>query len=116
NVTGTFTSHSGVTVRRVVPVAIRGCSEAPVISRLRARPRRFRRRTVLSWWLSEAGRRTTVSVQRLAHGEWRELRRLRASARAGANSTRVSGRRLRAGRYRFLLRAEGPGAFVSRAR
>ena len=29
---------------------------------------------------------------------------------------RVSGRRLRPGRYRFVLRAEGPGDFVSRAR
>jgi hypothetical protein len=116
NVTGTFTSHSGDTVERVLPIAIRGCAEAPLITRPRARPRRFRRRTLLSWRLSEAGRRTTVSVQRLRGGEWRELRRLRGPARAGGNRLRVSGRRLHPGRYRFVLRAEGPGAFVSRAR
>ena len=115
-VKGTFTSHAGETVTALVPVAIQGCVERPAITGLRARPRRFRRRTTLSWRLSQPATRTTVSVQRLRRSGWRELRTLVASGRAGRNALRISGRRLRPGRYRFVLRAEGPNRLLSRSR
>jgi hypothetical protein len=115
-VKGTFTSHAGETARRTVPVEISRCAARPVISRLRARPRRFRRRTVLSWRLSQAVPRTSISVQRLGRGGWRELRRLRGPGSAGRNSLRLSGRRLRPGRYRFVAQAKGRTGMLSRAR
>jgi hypothetical protein len=114
SLTGTFTSHAGDRVTRILPVEISGCAVRPVISRARARPRRFRRRTVLRWRLSQAAGRTSVSVQRLGRSGWRELRILAASGRLGSNSLRISGRRLRPGRYRFVLRVEG--RMLSRSR
>jgi hypothetical protein len=113
--TGTFASHAGDRVTRTVPVDISGCSARPVISRLRARPRRFRRRTILSWQLSQPAARSSVSVQRLGRRGWRELRTLSASGRIGRNSLRLSGRRLRPGRYRFVVRATGRGGMLSRS-
>jgi hypothetical protein len=114
SLTGTFTSHAGETVRRTLPVDISGCAVRPVISRVRAKPRRFRRRTVLKWRLSQPASRTSVSVQRLGRSGWRELRTLAGPGRVGGNSLRISGRRLRPGRYRFVLRAEG--RMLSRSR
>jgi hypothetical protein len=111
-VTGTFESHAGDRVTRTVPITIAGCAVRPVISRLRARPRRFRRRTTLTWRLSAPAVRTSVSVQRLSRRGWHELRTLRASG----NSLRISGRRLRPGRYRFVVRARGSGGMLSRSR
>jgi hypothetical protein len=113
---GTFDSHAGDRVTRSLPVEIAGCPVRPVISRVRARPRRFRRRTVLRWRLSGAAGRTSVSVQRLGRSGWRELRTLTAPGRVGSNSLRISGRRLRPGRYRFVLRASGRGGMLSRSR
>jgi hypothetical protein len=115
-VAGTFTSHSDEESRTVVPVEIAGCPARPVISDLRVSPRRFRARANLRWRLSRASRRTSVSVQRLARGRWRELRRLAGPGHAGENSLRVDGRRLRPGRYRFVLRAYGQEGLASRAR
>jgi hypothetical protein len=116
SLSGTFTSHAGDRVTRSLPVQISGCPVRPVISRVRVRPRRFRRRTILGWRLSEAAGRTTASVQRLGRSGWRELRTLTAPGRVGSNSLRISGRRLRPGRYRFVLRASGRGGMLSRSR
>ena len=116
SVTSTFTSHAGDTVTRVMPIDIAGCPERPVISRPRARPRRFRRRTVLSWSLSEPARRTSVTVERLERSDWRALRTLAGPGRAGRNALAISGRRLRPGRYRFVLRARGRNGLLSYSR
>jgi hypothetical protein len=114
--TGSFTSHAGDRVTRTVPIDIADCAERPVISKLRTRPRRFRRRTTVRWRLSQPASRTSVSVQRLGRAGWRELRTLDGPGRLGANSLRISARRLRPGRYRFVLRAEGRGGMLSRSR
>jgi len=112
---GVFESHAGDRVQRRVPVQVAGCAVRPVISRVRIRPRRFRRRALLRWRLSQPVSRTSVSVQRLRRGEWLELRTLRGPGRAGLNSMRISGRRLRPGRYRFVLRARGRDGMLSRS-
>jgi hypothetical protein len=114
--TGSFTSHAGDRVTRTVPIETAGCAERPVISKLRAKPRRFRRRTTVRWRLSQPASRTNVSVQRLGRSGWRELRTAAGPGRLGANSLRISGRRLRPGHYRFVLRAEGRGGMISRSR
>lgn len=104
---GVFDSHAGGRVTRTQQVQIAGCPVRPLISRVRLRPRRFRRRTVLRWRLSQPAGRTSVSVQRLGREGWRELRVLAGPGRVGKDSLRISGRRLRPGRYRFVLRASG---------
>jgi hypothetical protein len=116
SVTGSFTSHEGEHVTSDVPIEVTGCPGRPVVLGLRARPRRFSAWVTLSWRLSEPALRTSVSVQRLERSHWRELRRLVGPGRRGANRMRVSGRNLRAGRYRFVLRAVGRSALVSPSR
>jgi hypothetical protein len=116
NVTGNFTSHGGEQVTAEVPIEVSGCPGRPVVMGLRVRPRRFSAWTTLSWRLSEPALRTSVSDQRLQRSRWRELRRLVGPARIGANSLRISRRNLRAGRYRFVLRAVGRSGLVSRSR
>jgi hypothetical protein len=116
SVAGSFTSHDGEEAGSDVAIAITGCPERPVIGGLRVRPRRFRVHTTLRWRLSQAARRTSVSVQRLAGSHWRELRILAGPGRLGENRLRVGGRWLRPGRYRFVLRALGRDGLASRSR
>jgi hypothetical protein len=115
-VAGSFRSHAGEESRSDVPIEITGCPERPVISGLRTRPRRFKGHTTLRWRLSQPARHTSVSVQRLAGSRWRELRVLVGPGRVGDNRLRVGGRRLRSGRYRFVLRAMGRDGLASRSR
>lgn len=115
-VAGSFTGHGGEEARSDVPVEIAGCTQRPVISALRARPRRFRAHTTLRWRLSRAAGRTDVSVQRLAGSRWRELRIVAGPGRIGENRLRVGSRRLRPGRYRFVLRAIGRDGLASHSR
>jgi hypothetical protein len=115
-VTGSFTSHGGEQVTSALPVEINGCPGRPLIVGPRARPRRFKARATLSWRLSEPALRTIVSVQRLDGSRWREIRRLVGTGSRGVNRLRISGRRLRPGRYRFVLRAIGRSGLVSRSR
>jgi hypothetical protein len=115
-VTGSFTSHSDEHVTSDVPVEITGCHARPVILGLRARRPRSGTSTTLSWRLSAPALRTSVSVQRLARSRWREARRLVGPGRRGVNRLRISGRNLRAGRYRFVLRAVARSGLVSLSR
>jgi hypothetical protein len=115
SVTGSFTSHEGEHVTSDVPIEITGCPGRPVVLGLRARPRRFSAWTTVRWRLSKPALRTSVSVQRLTRSHWRELRKLVGPGRLGANRLRISGRNLPAGRYRFVLRAVGRSALVSRS-
>jgi hypothetical protein len=115
-VAGSFTSHAGEQVTANLPIDVAGCAKRPVIRALRARPRRFRTRAILAWRLSQPALRTSVSLQRRERSQWRELRRLRGPGRLGKNSLRISARRLRAGRYRVVLRAVGGRHLVSRSR
>src|SRR3954451_16441573 len=70
SVHGAFDSHAGDHVTRTLQVQIAGCPLRPIVSGVRLRPRRFRRRTVLRWRLSQPANRTTVSVQRLGRAGW----------------------------------------------
>jgi Calcineurin-like phosphoesterase len=76
---------------------------APVLSRLRVTPRRFSRRALFRYSLSEAASVRLGIVRRRAGGRARRLGRLRDDGVAGANtrrlSRRIGGRRLRPGRY-----------------
>jgi hypothetical protein len=116
SVTGSFTGHGGEQVTSEVPIEISGCAGRPLILGPRVRPRRFSGWTTLSWRLSEPAARTNVSIQRLERSRWRELRRRVGPGRRGANRLRIYGRNLRAGRYRFVLRAVGRSGLVSRSR
>jgi hypothetical protein len=83
---------------------------APVLSRVRVSPKTFRsaRGGRVSYRLSErASVLLTFHVKR--RGRWQPFVARRLSGRAGANALRlrrrIAGRRLRAGRYRVVLRA-----------
>jgi acid phosphatase type 7 len=81
---------------------------APVISELELSPSRFRRRTTISYKLSEAAS-VRITIRRKAGRRYRVARRFKDAGVAGANSrrlrARVGGRRLRAGRFRLGMKA-----------
>jgi hypothetical protein len=114
--TGSFTSHADEQVTAERPVDVAGCPNRPVITALRARPRRFRTHTTLAWRLSQPALHTSVSVQRLERSRWRELRRVRGPGRLRGNRLRIGRRGLRPGRYRFVLRAVSRDGLVSLSR
>jgi acid phosphatase type 7 len=80
-----------------------GADAAPVLSRLRATPRRFSRRTVFRYSLSEAARVRLGILRKRAGGRARRVGRLRDVGVAGSNKRRfggrLGGRRLRPGLY-----------------
>jgi uncharacterized delta-60 repeat protein len=83
---------------------------APVLSRVRVRPKTFRaaRGGRVSYRLSERAS-VLLAFQVKRRGRWQPFVARRLSGRAGANALRmrrrIAGRRLRAGRYRVVLRA-----------
>jgi acid phosphatase type 7 len=81
---------------------------APVISNLELSRSRFRRRTTISYELSEAAS-VRITIRRKSGRRYRVTRRLKDTGVAGANSRRLratlGGRRLRAGRFRLGLKA-----------
>jgi hypothetical protein len=117
-----FVSHAGEQVAAVLPLEITGCAPVPRITSVRVSPQRIqaRRRAVLSWRLDRAASVTDVTLFRLAGTSWRQLGTASAPAAAGTNrlviGRRFSGRVLRAGTYRLVLRARAGDGAVSRAR
>lgn len=91
---------------------------APVVSRLRVKPRRSsrsRRKRVVRFDLSEAAR-VTVRAERRRGGKWRRVKRVRQDAEAGRVKVVVK-RRLRPGRHRvrvFARDAAGNRSAVER--
>jgi hypothetical protein len=98
----TLTSQSDETVRQEIPVTIDGCGAPVVVDRLRVAAGR------LLWRVSEAAT-TRVVLLRRTGAVWRQVRAVR---RRGTILPLV---RLRAGRYRALLRATTADGRVSRA-
>lgn len=80
-----------------------GDGAAPVLSRLRVTPRRFSRRAVFRYSLSEPAKVRVGIARRRGGGRARRVGRLSDAGVAGANTrrfrARIGGRRLRPGRY-----------------
>ena len=81
-------------------------STPPVLSRLAAARRRVRFR------LTERAR-VSIRIERRRRGRFRRVRGITAAAKAGGNSVRIRGRRLRRGRYRLRVRATDPAGNAS---
>jgi hypothetical protein len=80
---------------------------APVVSRLRVRPRSFRaRKGAKAGYLLSESATVTFRVQRRAGRRWKAAgRALRKRAAKGGNGFRLRARRLRPGRYRLVASA-----------
>jgi len=90
---------------------------APVLSRLTVNPRRFSRRAVFRYTLSEVAK-VRVGISRVrARGRPRRVGRLSDTGAAGRNSRRlvrrIQGKRLRAGRYLARAVARDPAGNYS---
>ena len=125
-----FTSQNGDQVSAQVPITISGCATAPVVSAVSVRPKSFHtvhtfadtqrpgHSITLRYTLSEATNGTRVKVQRRAQRRWVKSGSFVASGDQGPNSVKfdglLRGKRLKPGRYRFLVQTTGKTGLTSK--